>query len=358
MATALTEPRTAFVDPDPCPPDDPEAAAREAGLRYVTDTEPGLRRMIVRGSVRYLDAKGTPITDERTLARISNLVIPPAWTDVWICARPNGHLQATGRDARGRKQYRYHSRWREIRDETKYGRLVDFGRCLPGIRARVADDLRLRGLPREKVLATVVELLEKTLIRVGNEEYARTNASYGLTTLRDDHVDLGSSKLTFVFKGKSGKEHEIGVRDRRLARIVRQTRDLPGQTLFQYVDESGEPHPIGSADVNAYLRTITGQPFTAKDFRTWFGSVLATETLLDFAQDPARAPRQLVPAAIKAVAEQLGNTVAVCRNCYVHPAVLEAHESGRLRDLAESLPLDVDGCYRPSERLLLAVLAS
>lgn len=363
MSTATAKPKrvettTVAVVADPCPPDDPRQAAKDAGLRYVTDAEPGFQRERRGSRVVYRDADGVVVRDPKTLERIAKLAIPPAWTDVWVCARANGHLQATGRDAKGRKQYRYHPRWREVRDETKYGRMLDFGRALPAIRARVDADLGRRGLPREKVLAAIVRLLERTLIRVGNEEYARTNNSYGLTTLLDDHVEVKTSGVRFLFRGKSGKEHEIGLQDRRLARIVRGCRDLPGQTLFQYLGDDGEPHAIGSADVNDYLREISGQPFTAKDFRTWFGSVVAAETLLELDREAAMDPRRAVPAAISLVAEQLGNTPAVCRQCYVHPVVLEAHESGRLADLDATVPAGGEGGYGRGERLLLALLDS
>ena len=246
----------------------------------MTDQTPGLARRKTRSGFRYLDVDGRPLRDKDDLARIKALAIPPAWTDVWICPRSDGHLQATGRDDRGRKQYRYHPDWRSFRDETKYGRMAEFGHALPGIRARVDADLARHGLPREKVLAAVVRLLEATLIRVGNEEYARTNDSFGLTTMRDKHVNVSSSGMRFVFRGKSGKEHEIGLQDRRLARIVGRCRDLPGQDLFRYLDEQDEPHSIGSADVNDYLREISGADFTTKDFRTWFGTVLAVEELV------------------------------------------------------------------------------
>jgi DNA topoisomerase-1 len=258
-------------------------------------------------------------------------VIPPAWTGVWICPDPRGHLQATGRDARGRKQYRYHARWRQVRDEDKYGRLAEFGRALPAIRRRIARDLRRPGLPREKVLAAVVKLLETTFIRVGNDEYARDNRSYGLTTMRDAHVRVSGSTVHFIFRGKSGVRHELELDDRRLARIVKQCRDLPGQELFQYLDERGAVVDIGSADVNAYLKDITGTDFTSKDFRTWAGTVLAATLLRD--EEPsvtATAGKRAVVRAIDEVARRLGNTRAVCRKCYVHPAVIDAYLDGTI----------------------------
>lgn len=318
----------------------PEESAEAAGLRYVSDSEPGISREPADDGFIYRSSTGRQISDGRTLKRIAGLAIPPAWTDVWICRRANGHLQATGRDARGRKQYRYHPRWREVRDETKYGRMVAFGEALPGLRERVAQDLARRGLPREKVLAALTRLLEATHIRVGNEEYARENRSYGLTTLRDRHVKVGASKLTFSFRGKAGKRHTVELHDRRLARIVQRCRDLPGQQLFQYIDEDGRRQSVGSGDVNAYLRDATGQPFTAKDFRTWTGTVLAARLLRE--AGPAASQREAkhnISEAIKATAEELGNTPSICRKCYVHPALLDAYQGGRL---AEALGPDAD----------------
>ena len=320
---------------------DPVDTARAAGLRYVTDQSPGIRRLKARGGFRYFDADGEPIRDPDDRARIKALAIPPAWTDVWICSRPDGHLQATGRDDRGRKQYRYHPRWREVRDETKYGRMLEFGRALPEIRARVDQDLARSGLPREKVLAAVVRLLERTLIRVGNEEYARANDSFGLTTLRDKHVKLSPNGLRFTFRGKGGKEHEVDLNDERLARIVKRCRDQPGQDLFRYLDADGVAHSIGSADVNNYLREVSGAEFTAKDFRTWCGTVLAAQELLhcDRAETEQERKHQIV-TTIEAVAKRLGNTPAICRKCYVHPAVLEAFEDGLLFAMAKKSPSD------------------
>jgi DNA topoisomerase-1 len=257
-------------------PVDPEATAEEAGLRYVNDAMPGIRRRRAGRGFTYAGTDGRRLTDRRVLARIRALAIPPAWTDVWICPIARGHLQATGRDARGRKQYRYHARWREVRDEAKYGRMVAFGQALPRIRRRVEADLALPGLPRERVLAAVVRLLEKTAVRVGNEEYARENRSFGLTTLRNRHAEVGTSRIRFRFRGKGGKETEVELNDRRLARIVARCQELPGQALFTYLDEDGEPRTVDSADVNEYLREISGEEFTAKDFRTWAGTVLAT----------------------------------------------------------------------------------
>jgi DNA topoisomerase-1 len=323
------------LPPHPCTVAEPGAAANAAGLRYVTDAEPGIRRRRVGRSFSYTGPDGSPVRDRRVLARIKALAIPPAWRSVWICPRADGHLQATGRDERGRKQYRYHPRWREVRDETKYGRMLEFGRALPALRQRVDADLARAGLPREKVLAAVVQLLERTLIRIGNEEYARANDSFGLTTMHDDHVTFTGGSLRFSFRGKSGKEHRLGLHDRRLARIVRRCRDLPGQHLFQYLDEQGEQHAIGSGDVNDYLRELTGRDFTAKDFRTWFGTVLAAHCLLD--AEPAATEREgkaQIARAIETVSERLGNTPAVCRRCYVHPLVLDAYTNGDLRSAA------------------------
>jgi DNA topoisomerase-1 len=276
-----------------------------------------------------VDPNGRTISNPVERERIRSLVIPPAWTDVWICTDPRGHLQATGRDARGRKQYRYHPRWREVRDEVKYGRLITFAQALPRIRARVAGHLRRQNLPREKVLAAVVQLLEKTLIRVGNEEYARDNKSFGLTTMRDKHARVNGSAVRFDFRGKHGIQHAIDLRDRRLARIIKSCRELPGYELFKYVDNDGRHQVIDSADVNAYLREISGQDFTAKDFRTWAGTVLAAKALAaigDF-KSTAEAKRNIV-RAIDEVAKRLGNTKAVSRKCYIHPAILDAYMQG------------------------------
>jgi DNA topoisomerase-1 len=305
---------------------DPVASAHEAGLRYVTDERPGITRKKQGEGFAYLDPAGKPVKDSATLARIRSLVIPPAWTDVWICPHDNGHLQVTGRDARHRKQYRYHPRWTEVRDEAKYGKLIAFARKLPTIRKRVDKDLARRGLPREKVLAAVVRLLETTLIRVGNDDYARNNNSYGLTTMRDKHAKVRGGRIRFEFRGKSGVEHEIDLHDARLARIVRKTQELPGEELFQYLDADEQVHDIGSSDVNDYLREIAGDDFTAKDFRTWAGTVLAAQALQEFEDfDSNAAAKRNVTHAIESVAGRLGNTKAVCRKCYIHPAVIDAY---------------------------------
>jgi DNA topoisomerase-1 len=308
-------------------------AAKAAGLRYGLDLSPGIARKCQGKKVFYIRPNGTVIREAGCLKRIRSLVIPPAWTDVWISTDPKGHLQATGRDARGRKQYRYHPRWNHIRNESKYDRLLTFGRLLPRIRRRVASDLRLPGLPRDKILATVVRLLEVTLIRIGNEEYARTNESFGLTTLRDRHVKVKGATLRFEFRGKSGIVHNVDITDRRLARIVKQSRDLPGYELFQYFDEAGARRTITSSDVNGYLQRIAGQAFTAKDFRTWAGTVLAARALkeCDPCESVTKAKRNIA-AAIGVVARQLGNTKAVCRKCYVHPEIVQAYLDGTLLD--------------------------
>lgn len=340
---------------------DPIASAKAAGLRYVTDPQPGIRRLSSDADMRYVDANDQPVTDEATLARVKALGIPPAWTEVWICPKPNGHLQATGRDAKGRKQYRYHSRWRATRDETKYGRMIAFGQALPLIRSAVDRDLGRPGLPREKVTAAVVRLLETTLIRVGNEEYARSNRSYGLTTMRNKHVDINASQITFQFRGKSGKQHRIMLKDRRLARVVQRCRDLPGQELFQYIDEDGTCQTIDSYDVNEYLRAATAQEFTAKDFRTWAGTVLAAQSLheLGIFDSQAQAKKNIV-RAIETVSARLGNTPSICRKCYVHPLVLDAYLDGSLIDTlkqrADDAPEEALADLLPQELEVLGLL--
>jgi len=300
--------------------------AREAGLRYITDQTPGFSRRARGKSFYYVDDQGKRVRDREVLARIEALVIPPAWTDVWIAPHANDHLQATGRDARGRKQYRYHARWRECRDANKYARLVDFAKVLSRIRRRASRDLRKPRMPREKVLAAVVQLLDRSLIRVGNDEYARENRSFGLTTMKNRHVRVRGSKIQFRFRGKSGVEHELDLQSPRLAKIVRRCQELPGQKLFAYIDDEGNVCEVDSADVNDYLREISGQDFTAKDFRTWAGTVLAASALADVPafRSEAQAKRH-VAAAVKEVASQLGNTAAVCRKCYIHPEVVESY---------------------------------
>ena len=309
----------------------PVESAQVIGLRHVTDEQPGIRRQPYRQGFRYLSTEGRLIRDRPTLQRIESLVIPPAWQDVWICPLAHGHLQATGRDDRKRKQHLYHPRWREVRDETKYHRLLDFSRALPGIRRRLKQDLSLEGLCREKILATIVRLLEVSLIRVGNEESARENHTYGLTTMKNRHATVQGQKLQFHFRGKSNKEHVVEVEDRRVARIVRASQELPGQDLFQYIAETGQKHAVGSHDVNDYLREITGQDFTAKDFRTWAGTVSAIKELRAMGLGAHMTEsRKNVAAAVKATAQCLGNTAAVCRKSYIHPTVLEAYLDGSL----------------------------
>lgn len=310
-----------------------KAAARAAHLRYVSDKKPGIRRIRTPKGFRYLAPDGTRITDEETISRIQKLAIPPAYEDVWICPHPDGHLQAVGRDARGRKQYRYHKRWREVRDESKYARMLIFGRVLPKIRERVEQDMALRGLPRKRVLAAIVRLLETTLARVGNEEYAKANKSYGLTTLRNRHVKVQGGKVHFDFRGKSGLEHHIDLDDRRLARIVKRLQDLPGQDLFEYVDEDGGIRAVTSDDVNDYLREITGEDITAKDFRTWAATNLAAVALRELeTYDSATKAKKNVVQAVEAVSQMLGNTPTICRKCYIHPAIFDGYLDGTLLD--------------------------
>jgi len=324
------------------PAPDALLTAKEAGLRYVSDEVPGLSRKKSGPTFVYSDAHPRRIRDAATLARIKRLAIPPAWKEVWICPHATGHIQATGRDERGRKQYRYHSDWRTARDGNKYERMIDFGRALPKIRRRVDQDLKRRGLGREKVLAAMVRLLETTLVRVGNEEYARANGSIGLSTMRDRHVKISRGTLHFEFRGKSGKEHEIDLHDPRLAAIVHQVQDLPGQELFQYVDEMGEQHNITSDGVNAYLRETAGDSFSAKDFRTWSGTLLAALALQEFAQfdTKAQAKKNLL-VAIEKVAARLGNTPAVCRKCYIHPVVLNSYLEGATVEIIRKKTEDV-----------------
>ncbi|TJZ92231.1 DNA topoisomerase IB [Paracoccus gahaiensis] len=338
---------------------DPEDAAISAGLVYVNDDIPGIRRVRAGKSFSYRDAQGQTITDRATRKRLAALAVPPAYTDVWICPDPQGHILATGRDAKGRKQYRYHPGFREIRDGTKYDRMLDFAQVLPGLRARVDADMARRGLPPEKVLATIVFLLENTMIRVGNATYAKQNKSHGLTTLRARHVSLEGNRIRFRFKGKSGKDWDLGLRDRRVARIIRAVQELPGQHLFQYVDEDGTRHQVTSGDVNAYLRDITGRHVTAKDFRTWTGTVLAALALSEYEKaDSEAAAKRNVRDAIETVAARLGNTPTICRKCYVHPQIIDGY-------LAHDLKLDLQGeiaqtlthdDLRPEEKQVLTFL--
>jgi DNA topoisomerase-1 len=346
--------------PAPAALPDPIDSARAAGLRYVYDTRPGISRHRTRTGFTYRTPDNKPLRDKEALARIKSLVIPPAWESVWICPLPNGHLQATGRDARGRKQSRYHPKWRETRDQSKYEHMLAFGATLPTIRERVNEHLTLPGLPREKVLATLVRLLETTFIRIGNEAYARENNSFGLTTLRRRHVDIHGSRLTFKFKGKSGVEHTINLTDRRLARIVKTCRDIPGYELFEYLDDEGNAHSVDSTSVNDYLREISTENFTAKDFRTWAGTVLAAMTLRDF--EPCETESQLkknLVEAVKSVSQRLGNTPSVCRKCYIHPAVLEAYLTGAMTTLLADLKPSASPhphALRPEEHALMHLL--
>lgn len=341
---------------------DPREAAEEAGLRYVSDEQPGILRRRAGKGFSYRLPGGGPVRDAAALRRIRALAIPPAWTQVWICPRAEGHIQATGRDAKGRKQYRYHPHWRAVRDAVKYDHMLDFARALPAIRARVEADMRRPGLPREAVLAAVVHLLDTTLIRVGNDDYAKQNRSYGLTTLQNRHVAVEGAELRFTFKGKSGRSWELGLRDRRVARIVRACQELPGQELFAYRDAEGVLRDVTSADVNQYLREIAGRAVTAKDFRTWAGTVLAAIALRAFeAVDRQAAAKRNLRAAIERVAARLGNTPTICRQCYVHPAVLDSYLEGSLALEAEeearaALQGELDR-LQPEEAAVLALLA-
>lgn len=356
MAVADTLPRDSSTQVAPA------HSAREAGLVYVNENSAGIRRLQAGPKAfRYLGPRNKPVQDDATLSRIRRLAIPPAWKDVWICPDENGHLQATGRDARGRKQYRYHRRWREVRDETKFNRIIDFAQTLPRIRKVVRKHLQLPGLPREKVLATVVKLLETGLIRVGNDEYARTNRSFGITTLRDHHAKINGSKVRFQFRGKSGKFHVLDIEDPHLAKIVRHCQAIPGQELFQFWDESGNPRDITSTHVNEYLRQISGRDFTAKDFRTWAATVLAAIALAEFEKfDSKTRKNKHIRQAIETVAQKLGNTPAICRKCYVHPAVLEAYLDGTViqtfRKRAEQQLTKFLPRLRPEEAAVLALL--
>jgi DNA topoisomerase-1 len=340
---------------------DPRDAAESVGLTYVSDEEPGIRRRKAGKGFTYTRPGGGTVEDEATLKRIRSLAIPPAWTDVWICPKANGHIQATGRDAKERKQYKYHPQFREVRESTKYERMLEFARTLPAIREKVDEDMALRGLPREKVLATIVHLLEATLIRVGNEDYAKQNKSYGLTTLRDPHVKVNGSELRFRFKGKSGKEWNLQIRDRRVAKIIRACQELPGQDLFQYFDEDGERQSVTSNDVNAYLKEITGTEITAKDFRTWAGTVLAAWALKEFESfDSDAKAKKNIRAAIEKVAAQLGNTPTICRKCYIHPELFSCYVEGSLllevkEEIDKGLRKDLPG-LRPEEAAVLTLL--
>jgi DNA topoisomerase-1 len=340
---------------------DSKGAADLAGLRYVTDAKPGISRRKSGTGFTYRKVDGEKLAGARELARIKKLAIPPAWTDVWICPFAEGHIQATGRDARGRKQYKYHERFRAVRDSNKYEHIVAFAQALPGIRAKVEEHLALRGLPREKVLATVVQLLESTLIRVGNGDYARNNKSYGLTTLKNRHADVNGSQVRFRFAGKGGKQWSLRVRDRRIAKIIRHCQDLPGQELIQYLDEDGKPQNVTSGDVNDYLRDIAGLDITAKDFRTWAGTVLAAMALQEFEGfDSVAQARRNLRQAIARVAARLGNTPTICRKCYVHPGVINSYLDGNLtleiKAEVESETHEAIARLEPEEAAVLAML--
>ena len=338
-------------------------AAEAAGLVYVTDVMPGIARKKAGKGWTFTDPKGNTITDHWEKTRIEKIGVPPAYVDVWICPKENGHIQATGRDDKGRKQYRYHPKWSEARDAAKYAHMAEFGKLLPGIRSRVDADMRKQGLPRAKVLATVVSLLEKSLIRVGNEDYAKDNKSYGLTTLRTRHLDVAGATMRFDFKGKSGKTWNLDVKDRRVAKVVRSIQDLPGQQLFQYVDADGKRQPVDSSDVNEYLREISGgADITAKDFRTWAGTVLASLALQEFeAVDSQARMKKNIKAAIETVAKKLGNTVTICRKCYVHPHVIDSYLDGSLmegiKEEAETTLSEGGDSLKPEEAALLGLLS-
>jgi DNA topoisomerase-1 len=342
---------------------DPRDAAEAADLSYVSDECPGIRRKKSGRGFTYLHPDGAGVTDPRVLGRIRSLAVPPAWTDVWICPFADGHIQATGRDARGRKQYRYHPLFRELRESTKFEHMVAFAEALPVIRAKVREHMALHGLPREKVLATVVRLLETTLIRVGNDDYARENKSYGLTTLKNRHVKINGSEVRFRFTGKGGKQWSLQVKDRRIAKVVKACQELPGQELLQYVDGNDELQDVTSGDVNAYLKEITGSDITAKDFRTWAGTLLAALALHELKEfDSAAQAKRNVRSAIERVAARLGNTVAICRKCYVHPEVLDAYLDRNLvleirSRVEKELREDIEG-LQPEEAAVLALLQS
>jgi len=300
-------------------------------LHFVSETNAGFTRKSIRGKTHYLDCDGQRIADESVISRIKALAIPPAWTNVWICPLKNGHIQATGRDAKFRKQYRYHNLWRKVRDEAKYEQMIAFGTLLPAIRQGIASDLYLSGLPQPKVLATVVYLLQLTVIRIGNDEYAKNNNSYGLTTLRNKHIQINGSELHFEFKGKSGVHHSITVFDKRLAKLIKKIRDIPGQELFQYIDDQGLRHSINSSDVNDYLRHLTGANYTAKNFRTWYGTLEAAVELMKFPPFSSEVEaRHNVAETIKTVAKKLGNTPTICRKCYIHPIIIDSYINGKL----------------------------
>jgi DNA topoisomerase-1 len=339
---------------------DGKEAAESAGLIYVSRDRPGIARKRAGQGFIYVGPHGKRVRNPEVIFRIKSLVLPPAWKEVWICSSPRGHIQAVGKDARGRIQYRYHEKWRQVRDESKYGRMLEFGNVLPKIRSRVRRHLRLPGLPREKVLATIVRLLETTLIRVGNDEYAKNNKSFGLTTIHNKHVDVNGSKVRFEFKGKSSVQHTIDIQDKRLAKIIKSCQELPEQELFEYIDPDGSRHDITSSDVNGYLQEITGKDFTAKDFRTWAGTILAATALQGFGKckSEAQAKRNIV-TAIESVAKELGNTKAVCRKCYIHPLILEMYTNGTFaRTFAKCLKSKGSHALRGDENAVMDLLRS
>ena len=361
MSKSISKPREQETEIDEVAVILPHEAAAQADLVYVTDETPGITRRRSGKGFSFRLPSGEVVKDPSTIQRIKKLAIPPAYTDVWICPDERGHIQATGRDARGRKQYRYHARWTEVRDSAKYDRMLEFARALPQIRDRVNLDLGRRGLPRERVLATVVHLLETTFMRVGNDTYAKQNRSYGLTTLKDGHVKIGSTTLRFKFKGKSGKSWQLNVNDRRIAKIVKSCQDIPGQRLFQYYDEDGNQRQVLSSDVNDYLRDITGKDFTAKDFRTWAGTLLAMTALRELESfDSQAAAKKNLRAAIERVASRLGNTVTICRKCYIHPEVMTSYLDGslleQLQQAVHSELKDELEHLKPEEAVVLAFL--
>ena len=331
--------------------------ARAAGLRYVSDQTAGICRIKTTDGFLYKDRHGEIITDESVLARIKSLAIPPAWEQVWICPNAKGHLQATGRDARGRKQYRYHPKWREVRDEVKYERMIKFGKALPALRERIEHDLAKPGLPRDKVLAAVLRMLDLTGVRIGNEEYARENRSFGLTTLLNRHVRVEGTQIELRFRGKSKVYHALKVKDRRMANIIKRMLDLPGQELFHYLDEQGNVHSIESNDVNEYLREITGEDYTAKDFRTWTGTMLATLLLLEMTHyDGKTEAKKNVDQTVRMVAERLGNTPRICKTCYIHPAVFETYLDMEKWQRWQSCQMHEVGQQRCAEEIVLDFL--
>lgn len=339
---------------------DPVESAKKAGLRYFHEKQLKIKRVKRGEAFQYLDPDGDRLNDKEILARIEALVLPPAWTKVAISPVANSHLQAVGFDEKGRKQYRYHEDWLKFREETKFDKMIEFGKVLPKLRTKVAEDMDRHGLPREKVLATVIRLLEKTMIRVGNEQYAKENKSYGLTTLRNRHVSANTNQVRIEFKGKSGKFHDIHVEDRRLARLIRKLQELPGQDLFQYVDQDGDSHTVTSTDVNEYIQAVTNAEFTAKDFRTWKATVLAAVALAECEHcDSLAKNKSMISGAVKEVAKQLGNTPIVCRKCYIHPLIIESFLEGNKITIDTDESVEVDELtLLPAEKVVLRFLES